>query len=468
MFRKFLYLISVYIIFYTYAYADDYKRLLGKINYTINNKESITIYNTSIFVGVFVQKDKNNNILGIHLVNPQDSSFFASQFTDPKKWYNTVLNQYEQTKSIMKADWLDLAMKQANPTQISLSEYSQFGTFYIGGHVSLILNSIKTVADMINIDESKNGKFILYLFQKIWEDQTLLKEIELDLSNQKHLEASKKVFSYAFDKGIEYLKDGLIGAVTKVSSEVIYNMAIEKYGFVKTYAVGDSIEQVTSFITSELDKVQFIANGLSASVTFFAYSNNDILFKEKTISLNYFNDLDMSHWSYDYIHFLVSKNIIHGYGNGDFGVNNPILLGELSKIIIRTFYTTNLSPDADLNLYLNELKKKNIIQNINTESLNNINNNLTRRDIAILIKNILDDKNKLTQLTTSKRYVYADDNLMSEEEKVAIYFLLSKEIMEGYKSLSGIHEFGVNDYFTRAQLCKVIVGTMFHLNMIKE
>ncbi len=185
--------------------------------------------------------------------------------------------------------------------------------------------------------------------------------------------------------------------------------------------------------------------------------NNSTVINPGTNKLS-FPDVTPEHWAYEYISTLIDKKVINGYDDGTFGPSNSVARSEFVKMIQSAFrlsgeITVSFDDVADDAWYANPIRtvaSLGIVSGIGDGKFAP-NAEITRQDMCVMIKNVLDYKN----MTLDKQYdlsSFTDFDDIADYAEEAINVLKQAGIIDGYDNGA----FGPRDAVTRAEAAKVI------------
>lgn len=171
-----------------------------------------------------------------------------------------------------------------------------------------------------------------------------------------------------------------------------------------------------------------------------------------------FSDVTPAHWAYEYISSLIDKKVINGYDDGTFKPSNGVARAEFVKMIKTAFrlggeITVSFDDVADDAWYADPVRtvaSLGIVSGVGDGKFAP-NAEITRQDMCVIIKNVLDYKN----MTPDKKYdlsSFTDSDDIADYAAEAINVLKQAGIIDGYEDGS----FGPRDAVTRAQAAKVI------------
>lgn len=177
-----------------------------------------------------------------------------------------------------------------------------------------------------------------------------------------------------------------------------------------------------------------------------------------------FDDLTEVSWAKEAILTLHAKGIISGYGNKKFAPKNNIKREEFVKLAVGAFYPNEAAGKVDFGdvnvgeWYYDSIgiaAGKGIISGIG-EMKFGIGMNITRQDMAVILYRIADGKFK----RKSEENAFADDNMVADYAKEAVYALRDAGIITGVSDT----EFAPSKYATRAETAVLLYRFMKLLN----
>lgn len=171
-----------------------------------------------------------------------------------------------------------------------------------------------------------------------------------------------------------------------------------------------------------------------------------------------FSDLDGAEWAKEAIENLYQKGIVNGVGEKKFAPNNGVTREQFLVMIMRAF---GIAPEEGENLfadvtvgayyadYVNTAKKLGLINGVG-ENIFGVGKNLSRQDLAVIVKNIVDYLE--IQLEKTSDVNFADGDEIAEYAKAAVTELSGAGIINGFED----NTFRPSLYCTRAQSAKII------------
>lgn len=150
-----------------------------------------------------------------------------------------------------------------------------------------------------------------------------------------------------------------------------------------------------------------------------------------------FADVTDEHWAYDYIDYLVEKDVVSGYDGNEFRPENDITRAEFVKIIVNAFDVVPSEAEVafsdvgenDWFKYYIDLASSNGLV-AGADGKFNPNAPITREDMAVIIKRVCDYA-KIT-LSSGESTEFADSDDISDYALSAIKTLNSAGIISGY------------------------------------
>ena len=168
-----------------------------------------------------------------------------------------------------------------------------------------------------------------------------------------------------------------------------------------------------------------------------------------------FTDLDSVDWAADSINNLRKLNIVSGDANGNFNPNNNITREEFLKIVIGITgmeldsSAANTFEDVDVNQwyfpYISTAFNRSIVNGISDVHFG-IGNNITRADMAVMLKRALDSLGIVVE-PKKPAFVYDDFYKIPEYAREAIAYFSEAELMNGV----GNNTFSPDGLATRAE-----------------
>ena len=201
-----------------------------------------------------------------------------------------------------------------------------------------------------------------------------------------------------------------------------------------------------------------VTNPSSSDTTYGGQRPNDATVINPGTNKLSFPDVTPEHWAYEYISTLIDKKIINGYDDGTFKPSNSVSRSEFVKMIYTAFrlsgeITVSFDDVADDEWYAEPIRSVaslGIVSGIGDGKFAP-NAEITRQDMCVMIKNVLDYKN----ITPDKQYdlsSFTDSDDIADYAEEAINVLKQAGIINGYDNGS----FGPRDAVTRAEAAKVI------------
>ena len=184
-------------------------------------------------------------------------------------------------------------------------------------------------------------------------------------------------------------------------------------------------------------------------VVFFAMINNP--------ASAFYSDMDENHWAYENIKKLNELGIVNGDEKGNFNPSQNVTREQFLKMLvetleIKTTVGTNNFADVDADAwyskYISTGVENGIINGI-TKDVFGVGSSISRQDMAVMIKRVIDLKNIKVE---AKEAIFNDNTLISDYAKDAVYAVRSSGIIEGYEGM-----FNPKSSLTRAEAATVII-----------
>lgn len=266
--------------------------------------------------------------------------------------------------------------------------------------------------------------------------------VKINLNIYNNLTDEKKIkvcleFVESKYSDIEQFYDDFVKVVERVSSSKGNSQGTGNSG--NTSSKGNTNP---SDIVSSTNKIQFPVPETTAPTV---------------LSLEDFKDIEGVEWAWDSILFVLQRNIMNGYGNGEFKPNEQLKREQAAKIITTAFglYNGNLIPyfyDVDLDNwaapYIASAQENELMLGIDENNFG-YGRPVSRQDLCVIIyraaqKRGIEFKNQKTD--------FADFEEISDYAKEAVAYLAGSGIINGM----GEGRFNPAKITTRAQAAKVI------------
>lgn len=173
-----------------------------------------------------------------------------------------------------------------------------------------------------------------------------------------------------------------------------------------------------------------------------------------------FTDVALTHWAYEYIHQLATKDVINGYPNGAFYPNQDVTAEQFLKMVVSTIGYPNLNASSDdpslwSKPYIEKAYTLGIIQT--PDALYNLDwsDAITREvaaDLAIKADHLLHNTPK-DSMATESSYPISDIYLISNALKPSVYDAFASGIITGYEDKT----FKPKGLLTRAEASAIIM-----------
>lgn len=175
-----------------------------------------------------------------------------------------------------------------------------------------------------------------------------------------------------------------------------------------------------------------------------------------------FSDLENTEWAKEAVYGLMEMNVIAKSDDNNFYPERNVTRAEFVKMVIVAFGLeeeglkadfADIAEDAWYNSYAAAAQKHGIVTG-DEASFFNGDENITRQDMAVIIKRAFEKKGLTISAETGD--VFTDDGDIAEYAKEAVYMMKSAEIINGM----GENTFAPLANATRAQAAKVIYETV--------
>lgn len=172
-----------------------------------------------------------------------------------------------------------------------------------------------------------------------------------------------------------------------------------------------------------------------------------------------FNDVPESHWARESIYYLAERNLIHGVGKGLFAPEKEITRAEFVTLLFKISGDNLPEPgtkftDVDAAKwyapYVAWANENRITSGI-SETTFAPEAQITRQDMAVMIKRYMDSKGLLIN-TTKQVDIFGDDAQIDGYAKEAVYYMQQVGIIEGI----GNNSFNPKKKAKRAEVAKMI------------
>lgn len=176
-----------------------------------------------------------------------------------------------------------------------------------------------------------------------------------------------------------------------------------------------------------------------------------------------FSDLDSSHWAYNSIKKLVSKNIVSGTGENAFEPDRNIKREEFVKILVGSFSVEEASEEVKFDdvasddwyyPYIKDAFAKGIINGVGENSFG-VGRTITREDLATMVYRVL-DASEVKLEAVNQNAKFSDMDFVSDYAKDAVNYLYKVGIINGISET----EFAPKATATRAMAAKIIATVM--------
>ena len=171
-----------------------------------------------------------------------------------------------------------------------------------------------------------------------------------------------------------------------------------------------------------------------------------------------FTDLTGYEWAKDAIFDLYDKGIVSGVGNNQFAPGNNVTREQFIVMIMRAFEIEATETQSDFSdvlagtyyqKYIATAKKAGIVNGI-SENVFGVGKNITRQDLAVMVKNAAEVKG--ITLQGDKEISLKDKEEISDYAKSAVEGLIAAGVINGYSDST----FKPGKSCTRAEAAKII------------
>ena len=185
-----------------------------------------------------------------------------------------------------------------------------------------------------------------------------------------------------------------------------------------------------------------------------------------------FNDIQ-GHWAQAYIELLANRNIINGMTETTFVPDGNITRAQFAKLLAGlegvdlSKYTTSKFGDVSQNAWYSGAVAWASDNNITLGYANadgtknfNPNQNITRQDMAVMMKRYLDNVAKKTLSAVDAKIAFVDDKIIADYSKEAVLQLQQAGIINGKITQTGGTEFDPTGKLTRAEAAKIVASQL--------
>ncbi len=258
---------------------NDSGNLVAGAAYIRPDEKTIIIANSTFYSGIFIQWGQNGNnmdIMAVDIIGASNTGWFGSKFLtlDSKKWVETTLNQYDQMVALFKGDFSEANRLQQHRTTVELSEFADTGNYFVGGWVSLILDSAQIVVSLLDINTEHKKGVIRHIVEEVIKNDTVVLEVTRLLEEKQ----TGRAVGYAVLRMVNLAKDYLVKhLMDKVADDIktnhLYKLMGKKYGlnYDEFLEAGDQTAKISGPI---LDRLQLFAHGVDVAVRGFDYYND--------------------------------------------------------------------------------------------------------------------------------------------------------------------------------------------------
>ncbi|QHI71384.1 S-layer homology domain-containing protein [Aminipila terrae] len=251
------------------------------------------------------------------------------------------------------------------------------------------------------------------------------------------------------DKAITDFKNG------KVTFYLPYSLgANEKKENLKIIYVSDKGEQQTVEGAS-YDEAKKAMKGETNHFSYYAVTYNNVAF----------SDVTSGKWFYDSVMYLANKGIVKGKTKTTFDPNGSVTRAEFVQIlyskagapqVTNSAVFTDVSDNAWYAKAVNWAAEKNISKGFKGKF--NPNANISREDMAVMLKNYLENIEKKEITKTALKQEFSDKGKISPYAGGAIEIMQTGGIINGYKGADGKYSFKPSGYATRAEASSMMAS----------
>ena len=322
-------------------------------------------------------------------------------------------------------------------------------------YLSLVIESELLMATIDNrlakTLNDKKGKEIVLSFKKLANEEKIK---TLD-----HINGIKEVYDINIlinNEKVNDLEEGLF------TISIPYKLEKEQDSkYLKVYHIlsEDKLEEIKDFkYDEENHRITFDVKSLSYFVINYSEESEE---KESEIKkyIFTFTDVNKNHYAYKHIYSLAEKGIINGVSATHFEPERNITRAEFTTILAKMSgdkLEYRITPFTDVKEetwyapVISWAYENNIIYG-KTETLFSPDDNITREEMATMLKRYMDVK-ELDIIKTLETPKYTDDNEISMFAKEAVYYMTMKDLLKG----RGDNKFDPKASATRAEAVTMI------------
>lgn len=185
-----------------------------------------------------------------------------------------------------------------------------------------------------------------------------------------------------------------------------------------------------------------------------------------------FKDIQ-GHWAQAYIERLANRDIIKGMTETTFVPDGNITRAQFAKLLAGlegvdgSKYTTSQFSDVSQNAWYSGAvawaSDNNITlgyANANSTKNFNPNQNITRQDMAVMMRRYLDNVAKKTLSSVDAKIAFVDEKIIADYSKDAVLQLQQAGIINGKTTKTGETEFDPTGKLTRAEAAKIVASQL--------
>nr|WP_315020809.1 S-layer homology domain-containing protein [uncultured Aminipila sp.] len=178
-----------------------------------------------------------------------------------------------------------------------------------------------------------------------------------------------------------------------------------------------------------------------------------------------FTDVTSGKWFYDSVMYLANKGIVKGKAKTTFNPDGSVTRAEFAQIlynksgapqVTNSAIFTDVSDNAWYAKAVNWAAEKNISKGFNGKF--NPNANISREDMAVMLKNYLENVDKKELAKTAVKQEFSDKAKISPYAEEAIEIMQTGGIINGYKAANGLYSFKPSGNATRAEATSMMAS----------
>lgn len=187
----------------------------------------------------------------------------------------------------------------------------------------------------------------------------------------------------------------------------------------------------------------------------------DISAAEENKGIN-FADVPETHKAYEAVSYLAEREIINGKSKLEFDPDGYLKREEFAKVLVNAFklpsnVNENILYDVPAGTwyvdYVHSVAASGLMMGI-SENQFGIGMNLSREDLAVILKRFLDDKG--VNLEKDKTIIYSDNNEISEYARESVEALIAAGIVDGREN----NTWQPREYATRSEAAMALYGAL--------